>query len=283
MSPEAVLSVTEALHQGEDPIDDATTEEWVPYVTVNDWRDPLDNPVGHRDGPVGRLVRRYVDPRAERIRRLLEDDEYYHAIHRIRQLLDPTKITILLTNVPVAPQYGIAVRLVDVDDLLPRLAARARRVGDAYSIAGDYIERHGFVSVTAVCKEYPDLPRSTVHRAIRQLAADLHLPRLRLVRHHGRGGGQMAFGDAESCRRLMGHLFVIQRSVPGPATIENHEGNDFCPNSVREVSHTVFGQKSVSAIDRDEITHPPPGSVQAPARRTADGATRRQKKEEART
>jgi hypothetical protein len=231
VSPEAVLSTTAALHQGEAPIDEQTVEQLVPYVAVNNWADPEDDPVGFGRA-AGLRVRRFVDPRAERVRRLLEDAEFYQAIHRIRQLNDPTKVTILLTNVPVDPEYGIPVRLVEMDALLPRPAAltRARRTGEAYAACSDFLDQHGFVAAADVAVAYPQLAARTVARAVRQLADDLRLARLTVHRSSGAGTCGVAYGDLDSCRRCHPEARIATTPPPGTTpwsayATRNHAGS----------------------------------------------------------
>ena len=252
-SPDAVLSLAAALHQGEEPIDEQTVEQVVPYVAVNDWTHPEDDPAGF-GGPVGLRVRHFVDPRAEAVRRLLEDAEFYQTIHRIRQINDPTKVTILLTNVPVDPEYGVPVRLVELDDLLPRPAALANapRTGEAYAACSDFLDQHGFVSVPDVCKDYPELSPRTVARAVRQLADDVELPRLTIAQVSGPGGNRLAYGDPDACQRHHPDVQITTTAGPGQpvgqgapaATTGNQTESESLPRSVEDPSYTCLGKDS---------------------------------------
>ncbi len=199
-SPADLLLTASALHAGEDPISSATFEEIVPYLATNDWTRPDQNPFDHPGGPAGFRVRRYVDPRLERVRRLHEDGEYWQAINRIRQVSDPTKVTILLSAMPVDPEHQLPVRLVTYEDLVPVSATEGGRASavEPATVVSDFHSDHAFVSVSAVMQQHPVLAEHVIRRAINKLARRLGLPRL-VIRSPGhRGHPESGYGDVEA-------------------------------------------------------------------------------------
>lgn len=250
--PDDVLFAAQALHQGDEEIDEATAEEVVPYAAINDFDDPADNPVGHEGGPVGLRLRRYIDPRVERVRRMMEDSEYWQTINRIRQINDPAKITVLLTSMPIPREHAVAVRLVEVDRLLADGSARGEEVNAALEAAAAVLDELGFVAVWVVAERRSDLGLSTVRRAVLQLAAERGLPRLALRRRTGRGAPRRAYGDADACSRYPGHevfeVTVRDGAEDGPdadsVTSRNDVPNDFLPDSVEDLSSTAGEKKS---------------------------------------
>ena len=148
-------------------------------------------------------VRCFVDPRAERVRGLKEDAEYFQAINRIRQILEPEKVTVLLTAVPADPAYRLPVQLVELNQLLATGMRRGPARGRALEACAEVLEGLGFVSVEEVRRRCPGLSLASVYRAVRELAKEEGLPRLLLRRGEGAGRPLVGYGDAAVCQRYV--------------------------------------------------------------------------------
>jgi hypothetical protein len=253
--PDELVFMAEAIYQGEEVVSEETTEQLVPYIATNDWASPADNPIGHKGGPLGLRMRRFMDPRVEQVRRLAEDAEYYQALNRIRQLNDPSKVSVLMTSVPLDPAYGVPVRLVHLDQLMGQKEDGEGNNGNTLrQVLQAFLQDQGFVAAWAVAPANPGIGNSTLQREVRRLARERGLPRLSLSRRTGRGGDRVAYGDIDRCRRYDGVDAYLVTETPNGGRVQAHsrstprnpDANVHFSRAVEGVTYTRGEKKSRS-------------------------------------
>ncbi len=272
VSTDEVAFTASALWQGDEPVRADTVEQVVPYVAINDFSRRADNPVGHPGGPVGLRVRGFVDRRAESVRRLVEGAEFFQALNRVRQINDPNKVSIVLSSRPFGREYGVPVRLVDLDGLANQPRMRRPRTSRAADACAEFLDTYGFVVVSEVLRMHPGLSESTVRRAVAELVAARRLAPFSIPAGETGGRPVRAHGDPEACRRYFERIPLDvtfpDDAVPDPvsATSRNDVGNEFPPNAVLDLSSTAFGG---NPLERGSA--PLPGQKREPVRNAVAG------------